>query len=157
MQGKYLFINKPELKLISSDVPAPYARCISPFDSEEIKKDKEEFPFKQRIPVDFKIVTANNTYNFLFEQYRNDEEGFKYDGTSLPWGIKGLLGGKGNPRFLIPAFFHDIFCNHKELLGRDRYLSSVIFKELLLANKVNGFLANTMFFAVDNFQKFQNW
>ena len=62
--------------------------------------------------------------------------------------------GKGNMKLLIPALFHDITCERKELVFYERKLSSLIFKALLLECKVPFIKAVLMYYAVDNYQKF---
>ena len=52
---------------------------------------------------------------------------------------------------------HDKLCECHFLIDNDRELSSLIFKELLLACGVGRVRANTMHFAVNQFQKFCGW
>lgn len=154
--GKMILVNTQDLKLSCSTFPEPYARTISPFDTPEIKEDKKKFPFKQRVSVDFSIKYKGKFYNFLFESYRNDFDGFKYDGSSIP-NFLFFWRNNADTMMLMPAFFHDVCCNHKEMIDNNRYLSSLIFKEALVANGMSKFEANIIFFFVDNFQKTKKW
>lgn len=52
---------------------------------------------------------------------------------------------------------HDVFCENHEVIGNDRQLSSIVFRELLLASGVGKLRAYTMYYAVDNFQKLCGW
>jgi len=150
-------VSTKEVVITCNEIPQPYARCISPFDDNKLVKDKIEFPFKQRVPVDFKIIVANKVYDIKFSEYSNDPEGFKYDGASIPRSLHSIIGENGNPYFLIPAYFHDIFCNNKDLLERDRKLSSLVFYKLLLACKTPLKKAKIMYLAVDEYQSHQDW
>lgn len=78
-----------------------------------------------------------------------NESGYTYDGASIPFKI-----GKGNMKLLIPALYHDIMCEEKIKVNFNRKLSSLIFKNLLIQCGVNKVVAQIMYLAVDNFQKF---
>ena len=101
-----------------------------------------------------------NTDRCMFTVFYNDEQfiilcerGYDWDGASIPFGFRWLIGAKGSPQFLVPSMVHDKLCENHNLVKNNRYLSSLIFRELLIAYKVNKFKANVMFNAVDNFQK----
>ncbi len=81
------------------------------------------------------------------------EKGYDWDGASIPFGFRWIIGAKGSPQFLIPSMVHDKLCENHRFVKNDRYLSSIVFRELLLACGVGKIRANVMFNAVDNFQK----
>lgn len=81
------------------------------------------------------------------------EKGYDWDGASIPFGFRWLIGAKGSPQFLVPSMVHDKMCENHNFIKNNRYLSSLIFRELLIAYGVGKFKANVMFNAVDNFQK----
>ena len=80
-------------------------------------------------------------------------KGYTWDGASIPFGFRWILGGKGNPKFLVPSCVHDRMCEEKGLVKYNRRLSSIIFKELLISCGCGKTRANIMFGAVDNYQK----
>lgn len=86
------------------------------------------------------------------------EKGYDWDGASIPFGFRWIIGAKGSPQFLVPSMVHDKLCENHNFIKNDRYLSSLILRELLIAYGVGKFKANVMFNAVDNFQKlFGGW
>ena len=152
-------LDTPEVALVVSEMPHLYVRNISPFDCKLIREDKKQFPYRQTAPLDFTVEDKINRkfYPVTFEDYINDEDSFKFDGASIPKPFHSFVGHNGNPKFLLAAFFHDIHCIHKDLIGYDRKLSSVLFKELLLSCGTLEWKANTMFTIVDLFQRTKKW
>ena len=123
--------------------PDIQVREILPSDSEETIKNKNRKPFQAQKVAIIKVTYGENVY------FVSNETGYCYDGATIPFKV-----GKGNMKLLIPALYHDIICENKELVGFDRKLSSMIFKELLLQCHVNKITANLMYEAVDLYQHF---
>lgn len=124
-------------------------REVMPNDTEDIIKDKQKYPFMARKKAILKIAYLDKDGNLFTTAFSNPVN-FKYDGATIPFKI-----GKGNMKLLIPAMWHDIMCDHKDKIDFNRYLSSLVFKELLIQCKVNKLVANFMFICVDNWQKLQ--
>ena len=124
-------------------------RAVLPDDKKEVVKDKNRYPFMAHKKATIKIAYIQKNGKQEYYSFSNPVP-YKYDGATIPFRI-----GKGNMKLLIPAMFHDIMCEHKEKIGFNRYLSSLVFRDLLLKCKVNKVVAQVMFLAVDNFQKFQ--
>ncbi len=143
----YELVYTDKLIITCSDLPQPYARSISPFDSNEVAKEKELLPFKLRNKVDVEIIADSNKYTLNFEA------GFIWNGASIPSWLWVFAGSNADPKYLTPSMVHDLLCNNHNLINNDRALSSLIFKELLLACKVPKYKANLMYMVVDNFQK----
>lgn len=122
-------------------------RYIMPWDDEETIEDKNRKPFRTRksalIKVHYTDKNGNETNKII-----SNPTVYEYDGASIPFKI-----GKGNMKLLIPALFHDLMCEDKSRIDFNRNLSSKIFKNLLIQCKVNKFIAEIMYLAVDNFQK----
>lgn len=138
---------------IYSDVePKPCERAILPYTTEKEAKKILKKPYINERDVNFYIEHNGYIYDIFIE------EGYTWDGASIPFGFRWMLGGKGNPEFLIPSMVHDIMCENKDIVNRNRKLSSLIFYYLLLACKCNKLKAKIMYAAVDNFQKlFGGW
>lgn len=118
-------------------------REVLPTDNEKIVKDKNKKPFiAQKVAV-IKVAYEDKVY------FIANETNFKYDGASIPFKI-----GKGNMKLLIPSLFHDLMCEDKTIIDKDRKLSSLIFKELLIQCNVNKITAQIMYLAVDSYQRF---
>lgn len=119
-------------------------REVLPDDTPDIVKDKNRFPFIARQRAFIKVFYEGEWFAI------NNKPNYKYDGATIPFRI-----GKGNMKLLIPALYHDIICEDKNLIKQNRYLSSLIFRELLFQCKVNKLVAQGMFLIVDIFQRTQ--
>jgi len=144
-------VNTKDLQIYCSDTPKTRARMIMPEDPPALKTDKEDFPFKLDNKVRINVYYKKRLYTLNFEA------GFKWDGTSIPSLFWMLIGSKEDNHFLLASMVHDLLCNNKKLIDNNRYLSSLVLKELLLSCGVSKLKANLMFVAVDNYQRFQNW
>ena len=122
-------------------------RYIMPWDDEETIEDKNRKPFRTRKSALIKVCYIDKNGNETNKIISNPTV-YEYDGASIPFKI-----GKGNMKLLIPALFHDLMCEDKSRIDFNRNLSSKIFKNLLIQCKVNKFIAEIMYLAVDNFQK----
>lgn len=140
-------IQKKIKELRLSNDPDVHSRAILPEDSKEVIKDKQNKMFEVRRSACLTVYFEDETFLKLFAQ-----KGYTYDGASIPFKI-----GKGNMKLLIPSLFHDILCENKALVEFNRELSSKIFYQALLLCHVNKLIAWTMYFAVDNYQRFMDW
>ena len=59
--------------------------------------------------------------------------------------------------FLIAAMVHDYMCLNHSVVNSNRYLSTLIFNDLLEVGGTPAFKRWLMKHSVDNFQKFQKW
>lgn len=142
-------VDKDYLK-ITADIDLD-ALCVQiPLETypEELLEEIKAKPYLNKKRAIFNIYYGDEQYCLLFER------GYRWDGATIPRGFRWLIGAKGDPSFLLPSMVHDKLCEHHEFIKNNRYLSSLIFKELLLACDVSELKANIMFCAVDNFQKF---
>lgn len=147
-----IWCDKPELKIISDNKPHISVRIPMPSDTEAEKSDKKRMPFINKTRLMWDINYLGEQYCFVIPK------GFTYDGATIPFGFRWIIGAKGSDEFMIPSCVHDYMCLHHDCIGNDRQLSSMIFRELLIASGVGKFRAWTMFYAVDNFQKlFCGW
>ena len=128
--------------------PSIEVRQVMPWDDKETVRDKMAKPFKTNKSALIKVLYVDKKGNKTKKIISNPSE-FNYDGASILFRI-----GKGNMKLLIPALFHDIICIDKSLVDFNRHLSSLIFKDLLIQCKVNKIIAQVMFLAVENYQKF---
>lgn len=143
--------NKPELKIVSDIKPHIAVRIPMPSDSELEKYDKKIMPFINKQRIMWFVDYLGTEYCFSIPK------GFTYDGATIPFGFRWIIGAKGSDEFMIPSCVHDYMCLHHEVVGSDRQLSSMIFRELLIASGVGKVRAWTMYYAVDNFQRFCGW
>lgn len=146
-----LFCNKNNIKIESDKTPDVNARVILPEMSDVEKADIRKKPFINNVDVTFTIVFDGVEYRIFIPK------NYTWDGATIPFGFRWILGGKGNPAFLVASCVHDKLCECKWLVNNNRALSSLIFKELLLACGCGELKAKIMYFAVDNFQKLCGW
>ena len=142
-----IFCDNKDLKIVSDVEPHVCARTVLPDMSKSEIFDIEKRPYLNKTGVTY-------TINHKGEEYRiYIPKGYSWDGATIPFGFRWIIGGKGNPQFLIPSCVHDKMCENKWLIDYNRELSSLIFKELLLACGCNKIKAQVMFLAVNGFQK----
>lgn len=144
-----IFCDKKDLKIESDIEPCVGARTILPNMNKLETFDIELRPFINKRNVTYTIRNDMKEYRIFIPK------DYTWDGATIPFGFRWILGGKGNPQFLIASCVHDKICECKWLINHDRELSSVIFRELLLACGCGKTKAKIMYWAVNNFQKFQ--
>ena len=142
-----IFCDKEDIQIRSDEKPHVCARTILPITSDAEIKEIQKKPFLNKKNISYFITYKGETYTVFIRK------GYTWDGATLPFGVRWILGGKGNPAFLIASCVHDKICENKFLVDYNRELSSIIFRELLLACGCSNFKANIMFLAVDNYQK----
>lgn len=135
-----VWCDKPELKITSDIEPCTCVRKPIPSDSKITKKDKKRFPYLNKKRVLFDINYLGVQYCILIPK------DFVWDGSSCP-GLYHI------PRLLNASMVHDQLCYHHSLIGNDRQLSSMIFREIGIASGVNKTFMNIAYHCVDNFQK----
>jgi hypothetical protein len=146
-----IFCKDDEIKIYTDVFPKTLVRAGLPVLSDEQMKAIKEKPYLNENNVNFFIEYEGEEYRIFFPK------GYTWDGASIPFGFRWIIGYKGDPKFLIPSMVHDKLCENHYLVANNRYLSSLIFKKLLKACGVGKVRAQIMFLAVDNFQKLQGW
>ena len=135
-----------ELKL--SNNPHIHARSVLLNEDKDKIKDKNRKQFITCNSAKLTILFDDDTKLVLYAP-----KGYKFDGATIPFNI-----GKGNMKLLIPALYHDILCDNKNFVDYDRNLASRIFKAALISCGVNKVTAQTMYLAVEAYQKmFGKW
>lgn len=132
--------DKPELIITSDIEPVTSVRKPLPSDSEKEKADKRKYPYLNKREVKFVI-------NYLGKiHYITINKGFTWDGSSCPC-LHHI------PSLLNASMVHDTICNDHSLIGYDRQLSSMVFREIGIASGVNKAFMYLAYHCVDNFQK----
>lgn len=131
----------------------PHTNMLEPLPnmSAEEKKLIEKYPFINYSNLEVKLSDFKKNVSYLFTIPKK----FRWDGATIAPVFWLLIGTKTDPRFKIPSMIHDYMCGNKDVVNYDRKYSSKVFKSLLLVSNVSKFKAQTMFIAVDNFQKLQ--
>ena len=146
-----IFVDNSELYIESDTQPDVSARVILPETGKLEREYIKQKPFINNVNINFTIIYYGKDYSLFIPK------GYTWDGATIPFGFRWMLGGKGNPAFLVASCLHDKMCEEKWLVDNDRHLSSLIFRELLKACGCGALKAQVMYLAVDNFQKLCNW
>lgn len=143
---------KPELQITSDIEPKTAVLKPLPTDSKEEKESKKKYPYLNKKNVVF-------TVNYLGMEYIIEiEKGYRWNGANIPRCFWWLIGSMGENDFLDASMIHDKLTEKKCLVAYDRQLSSIIFREILIASGVSKFKAGIMYKAVDCYQKmFCDW
>lgn len=133
----------------------PNVNMLDPLPS-MTKQEKQQiarFPFINCTALDVKLTDLKKdvTYGFTIPKH------FRWDGATIAPIFWLFIGSKTDPRFRIPSLLHDYMCNNKYIVDFDRKFSSKVFKALLKIAGVSKIKRETMYHAVDNYQKFQEW
>lgn len=145
------FYEDDELRICSDLMPAIAVRAFLPNDTKGARQEKRRKPYTLRNSVNFQIKYKKNFYIIPFK------EDYIWDGASIPFMFRPLIGKKGSLEFLLPSMVHDRMCEEPKYIKHNRNLSSKIFRALLISTGVGKFRANIMYHAVDNYQKLKSW
>ena len=84
-------------------------------------------------------------------------KGYCFDGASIPRIFWRIIGPNTDNTFLVAAMVHDYLCENHSVIDNDRYLSTLIFNDLLEVGGVCKIKRWFMKHSVDNYQKFCGW
>lgn len=142
-----------EIGIYFSETPNVSIRYATPVNSKDEVKEINQKPFINltELKVTLRDFIEDVTYDFVIN------EGYKWDGASIPRIFWRLIGPKTDPRFLIPSLIHDVLCENHGYIDDNRYFSTMVFERLLYVSKVNPFSRWMIKHSVDNYQKFCNW
>lgn len=109
-------------------------------------------PFFVSADVKIEVWYKNEKYHFTIPK------GYDWNGANVPPFAWLIIGQQKEPRFKLASCVHDYICEHKNVVGHNRYLSTLIFETLCeYFGRFNALKRWAMFHSVDNFQKFQGW
>lgn len=148
------FCNKKEIRIYSDIKPCVCARTILPNMSKEEVDDIKKKPFINKKNINFFVHYKDEVYSIFIPK------GFTSDIASIPFGVRWMFGGKSNPYFICGAILHDIICIKPIVVNHNRYLASLILREMLIGCGYNKIKADIMFNAVELWQKTigkKNW
>jgi len=102
------------------------------------------------VSEDLKVLIEydNNSYFFTIPAC------YDWNGANVPPFCWLIIGQQKEPRFKLASCVHDYMCEHHEVIGNNRYLSTLVFETLCeYFGRFNAFKRWLMFHCVDNFQK----
>lgn len=115
-------------------------------------KEALKKPFITTEDISVVIEFEGATYQFTIPK------GYDWNGANVPPFCWLLIGQQKEPRFKLASCVHDYMCEHKTVVGNNRYLSTLIFETLCeYFGRFNSVKRWAMFHSVDNYQKFCHW
>ena len=138
-----------DLKIEFDKMPDVTMTYPAPYYGEEKNRRIDDKPFLNK--RDLRVVITdrinNAVYDFVIEQ------GYTWDGATIPRIFWRLIGANTSPEFLIPSMLHDVICENHHYINNNRYLSTLILERLLYCSGVCPFKRWLMKHSVDNYQK----
>jgi hypothetical protein len=105
-------------------------------------------PFFVLADITVRVEYKGNVYQWIIPK------GYDWNGANVPSFAWVIIGQQKEPRFKLASCVHDYMCEHHEVIGNDRYLSTLIFETLCeYFGRFNDFKRWAMFHSVDNWQK----
>ena len=150
----YKWTENDKVIVYFSDTPYVSIRyCVPSMTDTEIKAIKK-YPFINKRTITVRLVDKIKDRTYEFDIHKN----YCYDGASIPWLFRRIIGAPTDNSFLIAALVHDVMCENHHYVMNDRHFSSEVFNALLESSKVGKFKRYLMFHSVDTFQKwFCGW
>lgn len=135
------------------NAPKISIRYCLPSMTEQEKQSVKKYPFitKSDLKVHIFYFEKNKQYEFIIPK------GYCFDGASIPRYFWRIIGSNTDNTFLVAALVHDYLCEHHNIIENDRYLSTLVFNDLLTVGGVPAFKRWLMKHSVDNYQKFCGW
>lgn len=151
----YLAIEGRKGVKIYFDTPMPEVflqdKSLVGLEGTELKKALDKpFITTDRIPIHIEFEDERYTFEI--------EKGYDWNGANVPPFCWLIIGQQKEPRFKLASCVHDYMCEHKSVVGNNRYLSTLVFETLCeYFGRFNAFKRWLMFHSVDNFQKTCKW
>ena len=143
-----------KLGVFFNDVPYVSIRYALPSMTDAELKSIKKYPFVNKRKLTVRLIDniKQRTYEF------DIPKGYCYDGASVPWLFRRIIGAPTDNSFLIAALIHDVLCENHNYVMNDRAFSTEVFNALLTTSKVNKVKRFLMKNSVDIFQKwFCDW
>ncbi len=150
----YCVTGRQGLKIyIDTEFPESYLedKTLVGLEGEELEKALKK-PFYTSKDLGIYIEYGEERYQFTIPI------GYDWNGANVPPFAWLIIGQQKEPRFKFASCVHDYMCEHKEVVGYNRYLSTLIFEALCEHfGRFNDIKRWAMFHSVDNFQKCKKW
>lgn len=152
-ENMILWYEDDEMQICFNCIPKVKERFITPYNSAEESENILKKPYKNLKDLNIYIwdEQTEQAYNFTIPK------GYEFDGASIPRVFWRIVGANTDNRFIVGAMIHDFTCENHEVVGNNRYLSTMIFNNLLEVGGVPAFKRWLMKHSVDTFQKFCGW
>lgn len=122
-------------------------KSLVDLEGEELGKALDK-PFFVKCPFSVEVFYKDKMYKWIIPR------GYDWNGANVPGFAWRIIGQQKEPRFKLPSCVHDYMCEHHDVIGNDRYLSTLVFETLCdYFGRFNALKRWAMFHSVDNFQK----
>lgn len=138
-----------KIKIEFDKIPKTTMLFPLPDMTKEEKKLIKKAPFVnlENLSVKLSDKRKNKEYQFIIE------EGYRWDGATIPRLFWRLIGSKTEPEFQIASMLHDKLCENHNLINNDRYLSTLVLVGGMKCAEVCAFKRFLVKHSVDNYQK----
>lgn len=119
----------------------------TPFYGKRENKEICKYPFINKSPLSVRITWLDEVFPF------DIEEGYCWDGASIPKFFWRVIGSNTEPEFIIASLLHDKLCENHHYVNNNRYLSTIVLEKCLKVGGAGSFKRWLMKHCVDNFQK----
>lgn len=122
-----------EIGILFDKVPNVTMRYVTPFTTEEEKKEINKKPFVNlaELKVILQDKILQETYEFIIEK------DYTWNGASVPRLFWRIIGSNTDNRFLIASMIHDFLCENHNVIDNNKSLSTDVFNALLKTAKIN--------------------
>lgn len=148
-----LWYEDDDMQICFSCRPKVVERFLDPYQTETEKDSILKKPYKNIKDLNVYIWDEETGQAYTF----TIPKGYEFDGASIPCMFWRIVGANTDNRFMIAAMIHDFCCENHKVVGNNRYLSTMIFNNLLKVGGVPAFKRWLMKHSVDNWQKFCGW
>ena len=132
-----------------SSIPNVQTRfCNKYLQEEEEYESAKRWPFMLMNDVIVKITDYKKDKEYCFKLNKE----YCYDGATIPRLFWRLIGAPSDPRFIIGALLHDVLCQHKEYVDRDRALSTTILVDCCECTGTSSITRFLMYWSVEIYQ-----
>lgn len=133
-----------------SDTPYVSIRYAVPSMTDAEIKAVKKYPFINKRTITVRLVDKTKDRTYQFDIPKN----YCYDGCTIPWLFRRIIGAPTDNSFLIAALVHDVMTENHHYVMNDRHFSSEVFNALLETSKVSKFKRFLMKNSVDFYQKY---
>lgn len=148
MENLVCWYKDEKLKIEFNIIPNVGISFPTPFYDERKNEDICKYPFINRSPLTVIVTWLNECYTF------NIQEGYCWDGATIPKFFWRLIGSNTQPEFIIASMLHDVLCENHHYVKGNRYISTVVLEACLKVGRVPSWKRFLMKHGVDNYQKF---
>ncbi len=138
-----------KIKIEFDKIPKTTMLFPLPDMTKQEKNDIKDNPFVnlENLSVIIEDKRKYKKYSFVIE------EGYRWDGATIPRLFWRLIGSKTEPEFQVASMLHDKLCENHSFINNDRYLSTLVLIGCMKCADVCPLKRWLVKHSVDNYQK----